>query len=215
MTTTAFLTKAIWHDALRDHLANVPGDRLIGPRVVALSFRIGGEHEAPHVAEHEIALAVRHWKLTINQVIEFADVLAEAGWLTKVEPGKYNIRLPQQPSAPEQPPVPAATNQRPCALYRWHDDRLNLLYVGITHDIKQRSAGHARKSCWWVFATRQDIEWFPNRAAAEAAERSAIKNERPIFNRQHNDTPTARQKIADYLSVKDRMDLFVAAMTAP
>lgn len=198
-----------------------------------MTFLSTDDDQNPEITSREIDHAVATTERSRNEVIGYIDALDQCGWLWKVGDERYELRIPtyvgrglvaateggearhgrETPAA--QPKEQLRVSRQRCALYRWRDDKLNLLYVGITYDVNRRSVGHARKSCWWVFARRQDVEWFPNRAEAEKAERDAIRNERPIFNRQHNDTPTARQKIADYLSIEDRMDLFYAAMTAP
>lgn len=76
--------------------------------------------------------------------------------------------------------------QRRCALYRHFDDEDVLLYVGITDDLGGRTnSGHARTSDWVRFAERADAEWYDTREQAAAAEREAVEEEGPIFNRQY------------------------------
>jgi len=72
-----------------------------------------------------------------------------------------------------------------CALYRlWSDDD-RLLYIGISQDPDQRFLQHRQLKSWWPQVARKSIEWHPTREVAEAAERVAIGNERPIHNIQH------------------------------
>ena len=160
-------------------------------------------------------------------IVSFMDDLVEWGWLEKVAVERYRAALPEdfrkrlgvlshRPPPPMLTPAPVPVSlkrvERRCALYRWRDEEINLLYVGVAYDVNQRSRGHARKSPWWVFARRMEFEWLPNRVAAEGAERDAIRDEQPIFNRQHNDTPEARRRIGEYLQASERMDLFYNAM---
>jgi predicted GIY-YIG superfamily endonuclease len=84
--------------------------------------------------------------------------------------------------------------ERPVALYRHLDPRGELLYVGITTDLPRRWAQHRELSLWARFVSYTHVCWYSTRAEAEAAERSAIRYEEPLFNTkrpagctQHND----------------------------
>lgn len=66
-------------------------------------------------------------------------------------------------------------------LYRFFDSDNQLLYVGITHRVESRFAGHQRKKPWHLVA-RIQIEQFPTREEAAQAERLAIQTEHPIWN---------------------------------
>jgi len=70
------------------------------------------------------------------------------------------------------------------ALYRLYDAGDQLLYVGITDDPKTRFAQHRDDKPWWPQVAIRDVEWFPDRATAEAQERQAIQAESPRYNRQ-------------------------------
>ncbi|VDS07603.1 hypothetical protein PARHAE_00780 [Paracoccus haematequi] len=68
-------------------------------------------------------------------------------------------------------------------LYRYFDAQGHLLYVGITKDF------FGRDSTRWVLpwrykAARVTLEMFQNRRMAELAERTAIRDENAIHNRQ-------------------------------
>lgn len=76
--------------------------------------------------------------------------------------------------------APAAPERT--ALYRLYDKRHNLLYVGITNDPRVRFAAHAVDKPWWPSVVRRDLEWFPSRAEALAAEGEAIRIEKPGAN---------------------------------
>lgn len=77
-----------------------------------------------------------------------------------------------------------AAGQR-TALYRFFDQRGQLLYVGITDNLGQRWSAHMREKVWWPQVHKQNSEWLPSREAAEAAEKQAIKTERPLYNIAH------------------------------
>ncbi|MGW2371707.1 GIY-YIG nuclease family protein [Kitasatospora sp. NPDC001683] len=75
--------------------------------------------------------------------------------------------------------------QRRTAVYRLYDTDGSLLYVGITHNLEQRWADHRHWKRWWHLVHRSDIQWFPNRASALAAERAAVEAESPRFDKTH------------------------------
>lgn len=70
-------------------------------------------------------------------------------------------------------------------LYRLFDSRGELLYIGITNDVRRRFIGHASVQPWWPEVTSCQTAFLPNRAALEEAERIAIKAERPRHNKRH------------------------------
>jgi prevent-host-death family protein len=84
--------------------------------------------------------------------------------------------------------VPHDTDQ-PTALYRLFDAAGRLLYVGIACDPEQRFKSHASTAPWWPLVERKEIEWRPNRSAAELDETHAIKAEGPLYNRAGSDAP--------------------------
>jgi predicted GIY-YIG superfamily endonuclease len=73
----------------------------------------------------------------------------------------------------------------PTALYRYFDADGQLLYLGITCNLKSREQQHQQKSTWWPHAVRRTDEWLPDRAAAELAEARAVRAERPKHNLVH------------------------------
>lgn len=68
------------------------------------------------------------------------------------------------------------------ALYRLFDAEERLLYIGITHNLKERFYQHSTTRPWWSSVANQRIEWLDTRVEAEASERAAIRSERPIWN---------------------------------
>lgn len=68
------------------------------------------------------------------------------------------------------------------ALYRFFNSVDALLYVGISDHPKRRFGQHFDDKPWWSEVDRWEVEWFANRALAEAAEAHAIRAEVPAFN---------------------------------
>lgn len=90
------------------------------------------------------------------------------------------------------------------ALYRMFDKDDHLLYVGISFDPRMRSRQHAKQSKWWHLVTLREIEWFPSREEAATAERAAIRDETPRFNKKSGDTPDAHTERRRKASVSVR-----------
>src|SRR5262245_53731705 len=67
------------------------------------------------------------------------------------------------------------------ALYRHFDINGRLLYVGISLTVLARTRAH-RASSWAKNIAFIAIEQYASREAAEAAERTAIETERPLYN---------------------------------
>lgn len=93
----------------------------------------------------------------------------------------------------------------PTALYRHFDAEGRLLYVGIARSITARLAQHA-DSPWDDQIATITVERFATRAEAEAAERAAIKTEKPTHNRALNgrrlgpaEVPPGEYSLAAYL----------------
>lgn len=80
----------------------------------------------------------------------------------------------------------ASLNTRPHALYRFYDRSDVLLYVGITVDIPARVKKHRAEKPWWTEVSNISIENFGSRHEVLAAERTAIRTERPLYNIDHN-----------------------------
>lgn len=96
---------------------------------------------------------------------------------------------------------------KPTALYRYFDDKDRLLYIGISSSLGGRHKTHIGSSHWMELTARSEVVRYPSRAKAEDAEREAIKTEQPLFNKQHNDTPKARERLSAYLREIGRTDL--------
>lgn len=180
-------------------------------------------------------LQVRHL------VVDLLDALDQCGWLIKMDHDRYEFNVPDYarrflepppppkfaiefavarrslPAVPARvatPTAPIVRRERVCALYRWRDRDRNLLYVGVTYDLDQREASHAGNSRWWIFAARCQVEWFPSRTEALAAEQAAIRTESPIFNTAYNTRADAAQRIIEYLTARKRTDLLPPKLAA-
>lgn len=95
----------------------------------------------------------------------------------------------------------------PYALYRWFDIKDRLLYIGKTRRLDRRVASHIARSEWMQFVARSTVERRETSGDLSRAERVAIETEHPIFNKQYNDTPAARERLRAYLEEAGRLDL--------
>ena len=68
------------------------------------------------------------------------------------------------------------------ALYRLYDVKGKLLYVGVTDNLKNRFAQHAKVKSWWPSVAKRTVTWYDTRPDAEAAEDAAMLNESPVHN---------------------------------
>lgn len=76
--------------------------------------------------------------------------------------------------------------ERHTALYRLLSKSGRLLYVGISGNPDSRWGTHSNNQPWWEEVADRKIEWFGSREAASTAEVKAIKEERPLYNKQHS-----------------------------
>lgn len=70
----------------------------------------------------------------------------------------------------------------PTALYRLFAASGDLLYVGISSEPERRWKQHAEDKSWWPEVHEKTVEWHQDRLAAEGAESTAIRSERPSRN---------------------------------
>jgi hypothetical protein len=82
--------------------------------------------------------------------------------------------------------VIATLRRKSHCLYRHYDRHRALLYVGISLSAVQRLDGHHRDSHWFDEIATITIERFSNREKAEAAEKKAIIEEKPLHNVLHS-----------------------------
>lgn len=74
---------------------------------------------------------------------------------------------------------------RPTTVYRYFDRRRRLLYVGITDAPLARIHAHGSRAEWWSLVATATFVHYATRAEAVEAERAAIRDELPIYNRAH------------------------------
>jgi hypothetical protein len=101
------------------------------------------------------------------------------------------------------------------ALYRYFDSADTLLYIGKSGGLAAREKAHIRTSQWMQFAARSAIERCDSPDELGDAERVAIETEGPVFNRQYNDTPEARERLRAYLEGVGRLDLMPTIKERP
>lgn len=68
-------------------------------------------------------------------------------------------------------------------LYRTFDDRGRLLYVGVSFGPFLRLEQHEKNASWTRYVATITLERYGSREEAEAAEKRAIQEEDPVFNR--------------------------------
>lgn len=75
-------------------------------------------------------------------------------------------------------------------VYRCFDRGGQLLYVGVSNDVRNRWKQHRAGSAWFVDAVRFTLTGpFTDRAAATCYEADAIRAESPLHNIQYGRTP--------------------------
>ena len=74
-------------------------------------------------------------------------------------------------------------------LYRHFNANGKLLYVGISLSALQRLSQHADHSDWYNKISRVEMEHFPDRPSAMAAEKKAVISEGPLHNIHYKKTP--------------------------
>lgn len=76
----------------------------------------------------------------------------------------------------------------PTILYRFFDADDQLLYVGVAGTATQRWEQHAKEKGWWRDVAKTTVDHHPSRPSAMAAERNALRAEKPKYNVVHNDS---------------------------
>lgn len=132
---------------------------------------------------------------------------------TSLSPRPTRRRTSKPRSQPRNRRTGRAKAATSTALYRYYDAADVLLYVGMTGDLAERELEHIRDSTWMDFAARSTIERFPTRSEAEDAERDAIRDEAPLFNIAHNDTPGMTLRLVEYLVKQNRLDLLTPVVS--
>lgn len=72
-------------------------------------------------------------------------------------------------------------------VYRAYDQRGTLLYVGFSRRVAARAAQHRKESlAWWSCCASWTVTTYASEAAARAAEKRAIRELEPVFNKLFN-----------------------------
>lgn len=71
---------------------------------------------------------------------------------------------------------------RKTAVYRLFAADNTLLYVGASHNPKERFGRHKDRA-WWPEVARKNVTWYPDRRTALHREALAISKESPRYNR--------------------------------
>lgn len=79
-----------------------------------------------------------------------------------------------------------ATPDREHVVYSFYDADDFLLYVGCTADPERRFGQHKSSKTWWPEVARIEQVTHPDAASAYMAERRAILDLAPRYNRHHN-----------------------------
>ena len=72
-------------------------------------------------------------------------------------------------------------------LYRFFDDEGQLLYIGISINAFNRAKKHRQEKYWWPEVAAITLYRYKTRADVEEAERRAIKEEKPLYNKTYAD----------------------------
>lgn len=72
------------------------------------------------------------------------------------------------------------------AVYRLWDEDGELLYVGITYDVRERWRHHNKHKPWWPQVAHERFDWYETRPEAEEAEVHAIVVGNPVHNVEKN-----------------------------
>ena len=72
------------------------------------------------------------------------------------------------------------------SLYRHYDSNDNLLYIGVSLNALNRLSQHKRTGAWFNDISRVSIDKYETRQLVLDAEREAIVNESPKYNKQHS-----------------------------
>jgi predicted GIY-YIG superfamily endonuclease len=71
-------------------------------------------------------------------------------------------------------------------VYHFYDVQGNLLYVGITNNVRRRWDQHAADKPWWHLVARKEKVLYSTREEAEKVEAHQIRTHRPLYNRALN-----------------------------
>lgn len=93
-------------------------------------------------------------------------------------------------------------------LYRHFDGDGALLYIGVSLNVVMRLAQHRDHSAWFEAIAKVTVERFPTRAKAIAAEREAIRQERPKHNIHHSAEAKRKSVVSSRAFLMEQMVTF-------
>ncbi|MFJ9434547.1 GIY-YIG nuclease family protein [Streptomyces sp. NPDC101490] len=73
--------------------------------------------------------------------------------------------------------------EKPTSVYRLYDEIDALLYIGMTSTPATRWQEHRKEMLWWPEVSEKRFTWYDNRIDAWDAERQAIHQEAPRYNK--------------------------------
>lgn len=76
-------------------------------------------------------------------------------------------------------------------LYRFFDGDLAPLYFGITAGSASRWDQHRKRADWWPLAEYVAVSFYPTCKAVQAAEKAAIRHDKPRYNKQFSRWPAS------------------------
>lgn len=135
-------------------------------------------------SESDIQVLGPEWIMVRRDVMEAPDFDPDTAILAArqvYEEGVERERAWQEEYVERAALLPAKT-ACPSVVYRYFNDRDELLYVGKTIDMEVRERAHMKR-IWWPDVARRTIEEYPTERAALDAEDVAIKTENPLYNR--------------------------------
>lgn len=91
-------------------------------------------------------------------------------------------------------------------VYRAFSKDNELLYIGVTQDLKNRIINHKSSKKWWIEVDRIDEESFDNKVSAMKAEVDAIRLEKPKYNKLVLQD-SSKIGIGDYVTVRIEPEL--------
>lgn len=93
-------------------------------------------------------------------------------------------------------------------VYRAFSKNNDLLYIGVTQNLKSRVSTHKSSKEWWGEVDRIDEESFDDRISALKAEVVAIKLENPKYNKRILQDES-KIRASEFISIRIESDLWL------
>jgi GntR family transcriptional regulator len=101
------------------------------------------------------------------------------------------------------------------ALYRLYDAEGGLLYVGVTRNISMRFNQHQGTKAWWPEVRRKTMTWYGSRAAARAAEETAVADEKPRYNKEEAIAAYSYVRVVEHVKARIAAGELAGGMRLP